>query len=89
MKSKILLLFFVAAIMAAHAQTPEWIWARQSTGALNEYFYGVTADSNGNVYAIGTINAAPVTFGCTTISSSSAIDIVLVKYDVRHGDLGT
>jgi hypothetical protein len=79
-RKKITFLFIILSQFVL-AQAPNWSWVKKSTGAINEGFACVTTDSNGNVFAGGSIISNTADFGLGPITNNGYADYVLVKYD--------
>ncbi len=86
MKIKLLLLGLFAFLLMANMQAqPEFVWANHVGGAsATTYCYGVAADENGNVYAIGhfwgTVDFDPGA-GVYSLTSGGNDDVFVCKYD--------
>jgi hypothetical protein len=80
MKKITLLLLFISAQFVL-GQAPNWNWVKKSTGAINEGFACVTTDSNGNVFAGGSIISETADFGLGTVTTNGYADYVIIKYD--------
>ncbi len=78
---KITLLLLVLSAQFVLGQAPNWNWVKKSTGAINEGFACVTTDSNGNVFAGGSIISETADFGLGTVTTNGYADYVLIKYD--------
>jgi hypothetical protein len=78
---KKIILFLIIGSQFVLAQAPNWGWVKKSTGAINEGFACVTTDSNGNVFAGGSIISDTADFGLGPITNNGYADFVLVKYD--------
>jgi hypothetical protein len=68
------------------AGTPQW--ARRIGGTGDDFGNGISADSAGNVYVMGTYSSTPVTIfntnnttAFTTLANSGSSDAFIVKYD--------
>lgn len=77
---KIILLFIISSQFVL-AQAPNWNWVKKSTGDINEGFACVTTDSNGNVFAGGSIISDTADFGLGTVTTNGYADYSLIKYD--------
>jgi hypothetical protein len=62
------------------------LWAKTAGGWGDDIAYGITIDSYGNIYIIGTY-ALSISFGATTLTSNGAIDIFVVKLDTLGNGL--
>ncbi|TNE47441.1 MAG: hypothetical protein EP343_19925 [Deltaproteobacteria bacterium] len=58
----------------------KWLWVNGSQGAGSEWFFGVKADTQGNVYVAGSFadakTSSPVRFGLTALTSDTATTVV-------------
>src|SRR5260221_14402973 len=74
------LLLFFCSCFCGHAQTPNYVWARNSTGtnsaALAEGF-AIASDAQDNLFITG-YYAGPTTFGSYTLTGGMPY---LTKYD--------
>ncbi|MEO8085327.1 MAG: SBBP repeat-containing protein [Bacteroidota bacterium] len=58
------------------------MWAKSAGGIYSEEPWGITSDSNGNVYITGSFDSPSITFGSTTLTNTSgSFNIFIVKYD--------
>jgi hypothetical protein len=71
--------FCLAALWLA-AQSPEWQWAKQAGGEVNEWSNGIDTDSNGNSYITGYFKGT-ASFGSTILTCSGDSDIFVAKLD--------
>ena len=65
------------------AQSPDWLWARNSGSVSNDYSNAVCTDANGNVYVTGTFQGASITFDGYVLQNTSEgfLDFFVAKYD--------
>ncbi len=56
----------------------KWLWVNGSQGDLTESFFGVKADTQGNVYVVGSYQApsTPARFGLTALTSKKSTTVV-------------
>lgn len=78
-KSIVTIIFLVSQIIVS--QIPNWNWVKKSTGDINEGFACVTTDSNGNVFAGGSIISDTADFGLGTVTTNGYADYSIIKYD--------
>lgn len=78
---KITLLLLVISAQFVLGQAPNWNWIKKSTGAINEGFACVATDSNGNVFAGGSIISETADFGLGTVTTNGYADYAIIKYD--------
>ncbi len=59
------------------------LWAKSAGGTGDDAGWGVSTDTSGNVFVVGSFNSPSITFGTTilTNSASYSYDIFIVKYD--------
>ncbi|MBI3502478.1 MAG: SBBP repeat-containing protein [Bacteroidetes bacterium] len=58
------------------------LWAKSAGGVNSDVGFSVSADGSGNVFVTGFFNSPTITFGSTTLTSSSGSNIFIAKYDV-------
>lgn len=63
------------------AQTPNWVWAKNSGNSGNDRVNRTATDAFGNLYVAGYYNSPTITFGATTLTNLGGNDIFVVKYD--------
>lgn len=63
------------------------LWAKGSSGTANNIAYGVSTDTNNNVYVTGEYNSPTITFGTNTLTNSGFINMFIVKYDQNGNEL--
>ena len=56
------------------------LWAKSAGGTSDDYGYGVSTDTNGNVLVTGYFESSSITFGATTLTNAGNSDIFIVKY---------
>ncbi len=56
------------------------LWAQHDGGNLSEYAKGISLDTNGNIYLIGSFSGT-ANFSNTTVTSAGAEDIFVLKYN--------
>jgi len=81
------LLFFIISSQFLFAQAPNWNWIKKSTGSINEAVACLTTDSNGNVYAAGSIISGNANFGLGTLSNNGYADYFVIKYSASGNPL--
>jgi len=78
--------FFIAITLlitgVTHAQTEEWLWARNAGGISADYGRSIAVDGSGNSYVTGYF-AGTATFGSTSLTSSGGEDIYIAKLDAN------
>lgn len=81
--TKLLTVVIIFALSnALNAQVPDYTWALSYGGIADDYVYGMTMDSQDNIYILGKFKSAPLDFGSgVTISAIGLFDIYLVKFD--------
>jgi hypothetical protein len=82
-------LLLCLACHGVFAQVPDWAWYREVRGSGIEEARDVAVDAAGNIYVVGSFNAASVAAGTTTLTNSGGpgtSEIFLLKYD-RTGTL--
>lgn len=63
------------------------IWAKRSTGGLDDCGYAIATDLDGNVFVTGTFRSTKISFGTFTLTNSNpeplfeSQDVFIVKYD--------
>jgi len=57
------------------------LWTRNAGGAYVDYAYGVSIDSNGNVFVTVMSYSSTITFGSFTLTNSAYPGIFIAKYD--------
>lgn len=62
------------------AQVPDFAWAKNAGGSLDDYGDGIAVDGAGNSYVTGTIRGT-ATFGNTAITATGYSDTFIAKYD--------
>ena len=71
--------------LTAHAQTPNWQWAKSAGGTDWEEAYDIAVDGSGNSYVTGFFRSNTITFGTITLSKITPVsvwdDVFIVKYD--------
>lgn len=78
--------FLLMVSMWTHAQTPEWIWAKQANGqnttTRNVVGNKIVTDNVGNSYVTGWYQAPSATFDTVVLSTASFIaNLFVAKYD--------
>ncbi len=58
------------------------IWAKQTTGSLNQISYDTATDSSGNVYITGSFGSTISFDGVTTLTTTGSSDTWLAKYNL-------
>ncbi len=76
-----ILFFFLFGYNFSHSQNCVWSKSGDSSGF--NYGSSVCADSNGNVYVIGTFQGPTITFGSYTLINYGTGNVFLVKYDAN------
>jgi len=66
----------------AHAQTEEWLWARNAGGISADYGRSIAVDGSGNSYVTGYF-AGTAIFGSTSLTSSGGEDSYIAKLDAN------
>lgn len=77
---------FANVILVKYDYSGTALWARTiSAGSNLSYFYGVAADSSGNVYAVGSQQSTSAfTYGSISATGSfPGTNVVIVKYDTN------
>jgi hypothetical protein len=80
---KVTIMITLAILLAVHAFSQSFQWARQVTGNESEYIYDMTTDASGNIYVVGAF-AGTITLGGTTYTAADS-DIWLAKYNSSGG----
>ena len=82
-RSIVFSLAIVCLKQANFAQTPDWVWAKNSGSISNDYSNAVCTDADGNVYITGTFQGSMITFGNYVLQNTTEgfLDIFVVKYD--------
>ena len=62
------------------AQVPDFIWAKQGGGVLNDNANEIAVDGLGNAAVVGRFEGS-ASFGSTALTSVSNADVFLTKYD--------
>lgn len=70
-------------VQCAFAQSPDWLWARNSGSVSNDYSNAVCTDTDGNVYITGTFQGPTITFGNYVLQNTTEgfLDFFVAKYD--------
>lgn len=76
----IFLFTIVLSIYFSKSFSQNWIWAKTTNGGGQTQ--SVYADANGDVFVTGTYGGS-IVFGSTTLTSSVASNIFIVKYDMN------
>lgn len=71
----IIALFLIASF--SHAQTADWLWAKQGTGTGHNEGKAVVSDQSGNIYVVGQYSGT-ATFGTISLYGGN---MFLAKYD--------
>ncbi|MCK4653794.1 MAG: SBBP repeat-containing protein [Candidatus Cloacimonetes bacterium] len=84
MKKELILTFTLLLMIntVLMAQTPEWQWATQAGGSIDDFGRAIAIDDNGNCYVSGYFNDT-VTFGSYSLTSSGSYDIFAAKMDAN------
>ncbi|WP_017729685.1 SBBP repeat-containing protein [Nafulsella turpanensis] len=80
---KVAFITALAILLAVHAFSQSFQWARQVTGSESDYIYDMTTDASGNIYAVGAF-AGTITLGGITYTAADS-DILLAKYNSSGG----
>ncbi len=87
MKAVFIFLFVCLIPVVLSAQTPDWIWAKSSSGSGYCKTTDAVTDINGNIVCVGLFSSSSITFGGVTLTSTNtSIDLFIVKYD-HAGDV--
>lgn len=76
----IFLFTIVLSVSFSNSFSQNWIWAKTTNGGGQTH--SVYADASGNVFVTGTYGGS-IVFGSTTLTSSVASNIFIVKYDMN------
>lgn len=76
------LLLFVFALTGFIVNSQNCFWAKSAGSNQDEFAYGITTDTNGDVYVTGCFQGNSITFGTTTLINSNpgGYAYFLVKY---------
>jgi hypothetical protein len=82
MKKLLLCFVLLIALKNTNAQQMNWGWAYSFGGIYNDYGYGITKDSQGNLYVAGTFQSGSVNIGNLVLqNSSNGLDeVMLMKF---------
>lgn len=82
MKKLLLGLAFMIAMNNANAQQMNWGWAYSFGGANNDFGYGITKDSQGNLYMVGNFQSGSINIGNLVLQNSSIglDEVMLIKF---------
>lgn len=85
MKTKMLVFIFVICLMRiSFAQTPDWLWAKSTSGPGSDSGYSIAVDGMGNIYTTGHFSAT-VDFdpgpGIHNLTSVGEYDTFITKLD--------
>lgn len=77
-----LVLLVMASCQYTVAQTLDYKWAKQASGASTEEFRGVTTDSDGNVIVTGTFLSQSITLDTITLTKADSLSnaMFVAKY---------
>jgi len=75
------LIILIFSNTALFAQSPDWLWANNSTGSSYCKGNSIGIDANGNSYATGYFTGSSVTLGTTTLTYNGSSDVFVVKCD--------
>lgn len=83
MKKYLLLLsLIIYPLFLTHAQSPNWLWAKNIVGGGSTYILGnMATDVTGNVFCSGYFDGGSITLGSFTLSNAGGHDIWIAKYD--------
>jgi len=68
-------------IMARYDSAGNFLWAKSTGGANQDYGYCVTTDAEGYIYFGGYYSSASITFGTFVLPSNGPANIFFAKYD--------
>ena len=79
----LVLVTLLCLAQTAVAQSPDWLWARNSGSVSNDYSNAVCTDADGNVYITGTFQGSTITFGSYVLQNTTEgfLDFFIAKYD--------
>lgn len=82
MKKLLLCFVLFMSLENTNAQQMNWGWAYSFGGNYNEYGYGITKDSQGNLYMAGTFQTGAINIGNLVLqNSSNGLDeVMLIKF---------
>lgn len=82
---KIITVIILAFAINTVAQVPEWQWAKQGGGLVDDWARCIAVDTSGNSYVAGYFKSPQITFGGFTIynedSTGYNTDMFITKYD--------
>src|SRR5882757_5596107 len=79
---------FLFFTLISSAQAPAWGWAKSSTAGVDwDYGTSIGVDGAGNSYTTGYFLSQSLTFGSTTLTNVTGIDMFLVKHDASGNAL--
>ena len=84
MKTKLqFTILFAIFCVSINAQTPNWQWSKSAGGSSWDMGNGISTDTSGNVFVIGSFLSSEITIGTTTLANVGVnnADIYVVKYD--------
>ncbi len=84
MRRYIFAIFLIYLSLFSFAQSPEWVWSKNTTGYSNAYGRSVITDNAGYVYYTGAFRVSSVNFDDTVINNAggaTGYDLFVAKYD--------
>ena len=81
MTYKHLLIFLVATIEFATAQTPDWLWAKRFGGTAHDVSYSSCSDGQEYIYMTGAFTCCSIILGADTLTSAGDYDFFIAKMD--------
>ncbi len=78
---KLLTVILLFVSVGCVGQSPEWIWAKKSSGNSIDYGYSIATDANGNSYVTGAFASSTVIFDSEILTSEGFGDVLIAKYD--------
>jgi hypothetical protein len=86
-KHSFLIIFFSIFCSITSAQTPDWIWARQTTGSIYDFGESLVSDNDGNIYVSGNFLCCNIVFGNDSTAGFGEHDLFIAKYDNQGNPL--